>query len=225
MKVSVIIPVFNEQKYIEPCLKSLIAQKVKPYEIIIVDNNCTDKTIQLAQKYNVKIVIEKKQGQAHARNCGFNSAEGDILARCDADSVLPPNWIERITYNFKKYKIDALTGPTDFYDMPIPGYVPVFLAYLDIFNLIRNHHTLRGPNMAISKSIWEKVKNLVCVNDKKMHEDMDLAIHIYENEGIIRLDKKLLVGVSGRRAKKDPHSFFIEYPMRVVKMLQDHKTE
>lgn len=104
MKISVIIPVYNEEKYIVPCLKSLLKQEEKPDEIIVVDNNCTDKTIPLVRKYPVKIVKEKKQGIVFARNHGFNIATGDIIARIDADSTAPKNWVQTIKKNFSKEK-------------------------------------------------------------------------------------------------------------------------
>ena len=52
MKVSVVIPVYNEEKYIKNCLESLMKQEEKPDEIIVVDNNCTDETINIVKKYN-----------------------------------------------------------------------------------------------------------------------------------------------------------------------------
>lgn len=222
MKVSVIIPVYNEEKYIKNCLMSLSKQTKKAHEVIIIDNNCTDKTIQIAKKYNVKIIQEHKQGITPARNRGFEEATGDILARCDADSILPKNWIRRITDNFTRQKIDAITGPSDFYDLNIPGYSTLLIAYLEFFKTIKNHHTLRGPNMAITKSIWEKVKKNTCLDDKKIHEDMDLSIHIHKIKGSIHIDKKLIVMISGRRAKSNPISYFGEYPLRLIKTLQNH---
>lgn len=222
MKVSIIIPAYNEEGYIKNCLISLSKQSKKAHEIIIVDNNCTDKTIDIAKKYGVKIIHENKQGITPARNRGFDEATGEILARCDADSILPKDWIRRIIHNFERYKIDAVTGPTDFYDLNLPGYSTFLTAYLEFFRSIKNHHTLRGPNMAISKKMWKKVKKYACLDDKKIHEDMDLAIHIHKIKGAIRMDKRLLVTISGRRAKNNPLSFFGEYPLRLIKTLQNH---
>ena len=51
LTLSIVIPVFNEQRYIKACLDSIAAQTVKPDEVIVVDNNSTDKTVQIAKKY------------------------------------------------------------------------------------------------------------------------------------------------------------------------------
>jgi glycosyltransferase involved in cell wall biosynthesis len=222
MKISIIIPVYNEEKYIKKCLDSLLNQIEKPDEIIIVDNNCTDKTISIVKKYPVKIVAEKKQGIVFARNKGFNIATGDILARCDADSVLPHDWVKKIKENFTKNKINGLTGPIIFYDLPFKTSFYSIL-YMKIMRFLQNGETLLGPNMAITKKIWEKIKNKVCVNEKMIHEDIDISLHIKDVGGKIKYDYKLIAFISGRRIKKKPQSFFIEYPIRLIKNIYFHK--
>jgi len=125
MKVSVVIPVYNEEKYIERCLESLQNQQEKADEIIIVNNNSTDKTYDLAKKYPVTIIREPIQGITFARNRGFNTARGDIIARSDADTIIPSDWIKKIKANFQKNKIDALGGTCIFYDFPLQTtYLP-----------------------------------------------------------------------------------------------------
>ncbi|PIP74986.1 MAG: hypothetical protein CO028_04055 [Candidatus Levybacteria bacterium CG_4_9_14_0_2_um_filter_35_21] len=119
MTVSVVVLAHNEEKYIKKCLDGLINQEEKPDEIIIVDNNCTDKTIDICKEYSVRIVQEKTQGIIAARNTGFNAAKYDIISRCDADSVAPKDWIKKIKENFIKKPIVALGGPVRFYDLPI----------------------------------------------------------------------------------------------------------
>lgn len=222
MRVSVVIPAHNEEGYIEKCLVSLGNQKEKPDEIIVVDNNCIDKTISIAKKFAVKIVREKKQGIIFARNTGFNSAQHDIIARCDADSILPINWIKKIKRDFERRKIDALTGPMSFYDAPLENTAAV-KAYMTIVHRILRHYPLNGPNCAVTKKIWNKVRGSVCHDDILVHEDIDLSIHITEAGGKIHYDQLLVVGVSARRMKNNPVSFFVEYPSRLIKMVQDHK--
>ena len=196
-----------------------------PDEVIIIDNNCTDATLSLVKNYPfVRVVHEVQQGMIAARNAGFNAASYELIARCDADVRLPPNWISRIHRNFARYEIDALTGPITYYDAPIKTSI-VARAYLDMMKPIhRGGETLVGPNMIITKEIWEKVKNKVCLNDKMVHEDIDLAYHIQEVGGKIKRDNLLVVGTSSRRIRKDPYSFFSEYPQRFMKTLLYHDT-
>lgn len=226
MKISVIIPVYNEEKYIKKCLDSLKNQIIKPDEIIVVDNNCTDKTLKIVKKFSnklpIKIASEKKQGMIFARNKGFNIASGDILARCDADSILPSNWIKKIKENFAKENIDGLTGPVIFYDLPFKTKFYSIL-YMKVMKILQNGETLIGPNMAMTKKIWQKIKDEVCIDEKKVHEDIDLSLHIKKVEGKIKYDWQLIAFISGRRIKQKPQSFFIEYPIRLIKTIYFHK--
>lgn len=225
MKISLIIPVYNEEKYIASCLNSITKQKIKPDEVIVVNNNSTDNTLSIVSKFPfVRVVHEAKQGMIPARNAGFNAAQYEIIARCDADTRLPPNWIARIHRNFSLTGIDALTGLIQFYDAPGPIKTSLLArAALDVMKVIhRGKETLVGPNMIISKTIWNKVKDTVCLDDKLVHEDIDLAYHIQAVGGVIKRDNRLIVGASIRRAKKNPYSFFSEYPRRFIKTIMYH---
>ncbi len=223
MKISVIIPAYNEKKYIKNCLASLKNQQEAPDEIILIDNNCTDNTVSIAAEFNITIIKEPQQGMIAARNRGFNEAKCEILARIDADVIVPPDWIRKIKENFSASRIDALSGPVILYDLPLPAS---FYAkfYLFIMWIIQGgKKTILGPNMALTKKIWLKIKNDVCLNDKKVHEDIDLAIHINKAHGIIRIDNNLLIKTSGRRINNNPLSFFIEYPIRAIQTILSHK--
>jgi glycosyltransferase involved in cell wall biosynthesis len=224
MKVSVVIPAFNEEKYIENCLQGLMVQIEKPDEIIVVNNNSTDKTVEVVKKYPVTLINETQRGITPARNVGFNAAHYEIIARCDADSIPPPDWIKKIKEDFTNYKIDGLTGNFDYYDLPIRTNQHIFpnLYLKSMKVLLRGNETFVGFNMALKKEAWEKVKNEVCLDDKKVHEDTDLSIHLVKHGYKIMKDKTLIMKTSARRIKRRPHSFFLEYPTRMLKTLASH---
>lgn len=224
MKVSVVIPVYNEEKYVGKCLESLFGQSEKADEIIVVDNNCTDSTVPIVKKYPlVKVVKEAKQGMIPARNKGFDSAKGEIIVKCDADSLLPRDWIKNIKKDFADNpEAVALSMPVVMYDLP-GGYKskPIFYLYMLSPRLIIGVYPLAGPGYAIKKSSWKKVKNDICLNDKEVHEDIDLTFHVKKVGPIIH-DPKTVVMSSARRIKSDPLSFFGEYTMRFLKMVKTH---
>lgn len=222
MRVSVVIPIFNEEKYLEKCLESLENQEQKADEIIIVDNNCTDKSIDIAKKYKVRIIKENKQGMICARNTGFNSTSYEVIARCDADVILPPSWIRTIKNNFKDHSVQALTGGFNFYDLGF-NIQSLINIYLKIVKFLIGGEILLGPNMVIRKELWQELKDKVCLDDKKVHEDIDLSLHIIKKGIKIRRDQSLSVDVSARRIKHNPLSFFIEYPVRLVKTILMHR--
>lgn len=225
MKISVVIAAYNEEKHIKSCLDSLMKQTKKPYEIIVVDNNSKDKTSDVVKKYSqVKIIFEKKPGIIPSRNTGFKKAQGEIIARCDADTIVPPDWIEKIEKVFlKKDSIIAVSMPILTYDIPFIGNKLKFLFYLYMFipRLFIGHYPLLGPSMAIRKTTWDKIMSKLCTDPKAVHEDLDISFHI-RKLGKVYHDKTNLVLTSGRRIKYNPWSFFGEYTIRFFKMLRNH---
>lgn len=219
MKVSVVIPAYNEEKYIKKCLQSVLNQKTKADEVIVVDNNSTDKTAQIARNMGVKVIRERVQGMTPARNRGFNTAKYEIIARCDADVVVPRNWIAKIKKNFENKQIDGLSGPVAYYDSKLitKSPLPSKLLYKSLSVVTKGKKYLVGPNMVITRKIWKKVRNKVNLDDRKVHEDIDLTLNIYKVGGEIEFDPALIVKFSARRIIKNPKSFFLEYPVRVAK--------
>lgn len=224
MKTSVVIPVYNEEKRIKKCLESLMKQSEKPDEIIVVDNNCTDGTIKIVKEYKKIIIVkEKKQGILIARNTGFDQAKNDIIARCDADTILPHDWIKNIKQSFSKDKnIVAVSMPLFINDYGFNDkFAFIFYIYMFIPMVLIGHYPLIGPSMAVKKSAWEKIKKELCTDQNQVHEDLDISFHI-KKLGRIYHDKKNLVLTSGRRIVGNPLSFFGEYTFRFFKMYFSH---
>jgi len=102
MKVSVIIPAYNEEKTIGECLKYLTKQTYKNFEIIVVDDGSTDKTLKILQELKnknlkLKIVHGKHSGTGAARNLGAKKATGEILVFVDADMIFEKNFLKKLT--------------------------------------------------------------------------------------------------------------------------------
>ena len=95
MKLSVIVPAYNEARRIESCLRQLAASlqaNARPdfaHEIIVVDNNSTDATAELARRLEARVVFEPVNQIARARNAGAAAASGDWLLFVDADTLVP----------------------------------------------------------------------------------------------------------------------------------------
>jgi glycosyltransferase involved in cell wall biosynthesis len=210
LTLTIVIPVFNEQDHLAACLRAIAAQSMTPDEVIVVDNNSTDNTVQVARSFPfVKLMREPKQGVLFAKNRGFISAKSQIIGRIDADTVLPPRWVEKV----KRYMADdsytALTGPVSYYDMPLPenNYHLDHWMRASIYNWSPKSPFLFGSNMAIRKSAWNSLYKGLC-GDTYMHEDLDLAIHLYQSGAKILYSKELLAGASGRRYNDSPGRFY-----------------
>lgn len=207
LTLAIIIPVYNDERYLSNCLNSLAAQSVMPNEVIVVDNNCTDDSIKIAKSYSfVSVVKEKHQGVYYARTKGFNSAKSEILARIDSDSILKPDWVEKIKdfYSEKSNLNKALTGGGFFYNVRSPKINGWVLNQIMIrFNrLLIGHYILWGSNMAMLRSQWQAVKSSTCSNPM-IHEDIDLAIHLHEHGVKIAYRSDIRVGVLMRRVFSD----------------------
>lgn len=221
MKVSVVIPAYNEERRIGHCLKTVFSQTVPPFEVIVVDNNSTDDTVKIARDAGATVIVESKQGVTFARNTGFNRAKGDIIARTDADTIVPDDWIERINKHFESDpKLYAVSGPAVF---GISVFSPLLrLLVFEANKRIFGHYGLFGPNLAIKKTAWEQIKDDVCLDDDKVHEDTDLSIHIGQI-GKIGYDKHLKVRTSARRLRQSPSSLLVEYLIKWADMIAFHK--
>lgn len=181
LTLSLIIPVYNEERHITACLDAIARQTRMPDEVIVVDNNCNDKTVLLAKKYAfVRVVKEPLQGRAHARSAGFNAAKGDILGRIDADSLLDPLWTEHALAQFESdSELAGLTGLGTASFLPVMRWPKNSLFSRSYFWFVHaqfNTVTMWGANMAIRSSWWKKVKTSVCEDDSLVHEDQDLSL-------------------------------------------------
>lgn len=207
LTLSIIIPAYNEENHLADCLDSIAAQTVVPHKVIVVDNNSTDGTADIADRYPfVKIIQEKQQGIVYARDGGFNAANSDLIGRIDADTVLPPEWVERVMafYSLSGHELTCLTGGATFRNMPMPrfsGWLQRLLAFR-LSWLALGHHILWGSNMVIPAEVWKEVRGQVC-HLPHIHEDIDLAIHVHEAGAAIAYKPKLTVSTIMRRVLAD----------------------
>jgi glycosyltransferase involved in cell wall biosynthesis len=211
VSVSIVIPVYNEQDYIKQCLDSIKHQTVPPDEVIVVDNNCTDDTINIAKKFPfVSVIKEKKQGIHFGRTAGFNAAISDIILKLDADTRIKPTWVGVLKKEFLDTEISSITSHVYFYD----GYLKIFDKSLSkiyrgigdaVFNfftftlnrIIGGGKMLYGANYAVRRSVWAKVSSNVR-HDLQVWEDLDTALNIRRNDETIIVLKGRYAGVSSR---------------------------
>jgi glycosyltransferase involved in cell wall biosynthesis len=200
LTLSIIIPVYNEENHLQRCLEAIVAQTKPPDEVIVVDNNSTDRSVEIAKRFPfVKVVREKKQGRVFARNCGFDASQCDLIGRIDADTHLPSDWVAAVLDLATELSPhQAVTGPCEFRHLPRIGRWIHRVIYFWSSRLLFGHQTLFGSNMFLFRSQWQNVRGSVCLRND-IHEDMDLAVHIVQSGGSTLFDSRLRASISNRR--------------------------
>lgn len=215
--ISIVIPCYNEADTIGDCLAAISHQTDMPDEVIVVDNNCIDETIAVAKRYSfVRVIQETQQGRSFARNRGFNEASGDILARIDADTILPPHWVGILRNYYATHGVSMLHGIAGSATFDTPNQHVGFMMGKLIFNgfffpvsqaMLRSP-TLFGSNMAITHKAWQAIADKVCTDDNAIHEDIDLSVHLLEEGGTISKKRLPDVSVSSRSMIETPAKFW-----------------
>ena len=112
IKVSVIIPVYNVEKYLRRCLDSVINQTFRDLEIICVNDGSTDSSAEILEEYKSKderiiLLNQKNKGQGNARNSGLRIAKGEYIGFVDADDWICLDFFEKLYKVAKKYDADV----------------------------------------------------------------------------------------------------------------------
>lgn len=217
LTLSIVIPVYNEEDHLEACLNSIAAQTVLPDEVIVVDNNCTDLSMDIVRSYPfTRIVKELEPGIVHARNAGFEAVRTELIGRIDADTVLPIDWVEKAK-SFMTAQPDALlTGGCYLYDLGFPrfsGWVTENFSFR-VNKIILGEYIAWGSNLVLRKSMWDEVKDKVII-DNDIHEDIDLGLHLTRQGYRIVYDKNRLVGIDSRifseqRRTREQHFVYLK---------------
>jgi 1,2-diacylglycerol 3-alpha-glucosyltransferase len=211
-KISVVVPAYNEEDFIGATLKSLVNQTYKNFELIVVDNNSTDKTGEVAEKYGARVILEREKGVAHARNTGFSKANGKIIASTDADSIVPDTWIERIVSEFDKdASLVAFGGLGLLYSGPVTARAAaryLFPTIWSIDKILSGGWNLSGFNMAVVRAAFLKIGGFN--TSLQIGEDIDLAQRL-RKIGRVLVDANFVVFTSGRRYRNGLFSGVMTY--------------
>src|SRR5882724_2515884 len=111
--VSVVIPAHNSGSYIAPALDSILAQKYRPIEIIVVDDGSSDSTVQLVRGYaaEVRVIEQEQRGHPAARNAGIRAASGEFLGFLDHDDLWSADKLELQLSSFERnLELDLVFG-------------------------------------------------------------------------------------------------------------------
>lgn len=185
-KISIIVPIYNAEKFLQTCLDSIVSQTYKNLQIILVDDGSRDQSSKICDRYaeadsRILTIHQENHGAVYARNIGIENAEGEYIAFADADDWLESNMIERLYKSLMINDADVSmcgrredTGSTS-----ISVNHGFLVGYYDKNKMIEEIY----PNMIVNTSffqwgifpgLWDKLfkKELL----KRMHADVDIRI-------------------------------------------------
>lgn len=169
VKVSVIIPVYNVESYLEECLESVINQTLDDIEIICIDDGSTDNSPSILKKYQkkdscIKVISQSNHGQGYARKIGLNHALGDFVFFLDADDYILPNTFEKlyenainngsdlVIFKFARFK----DGEPINYSIPGFDFDNIF-KNVDFNNFTFDYHKVKRYVLTASFAPWTKL--------------------------------------------------------------------
>ncbi|GAA4283626.1 glycosyltransferase family A protein [Brevibacterium daeguense] len=198
---SVVVPVRDDADHLARFLDALALQTRAPDEIVVVDNDSSDRSADIARSRGARIVRETQVGIPFAAAAGYDAATGDIVIRADADTLPPRDWIAQLLERLDQDpRAVAVTGSGRFYGLPaLFGDVAsaVYMgSYLCAAGLALGHLPLFGTNLAFRRIWWNQVKDDVHL-DAGVHDDMDLAFRVRAHERVL-FAPSIRVGMSPR---------------------------
>lgn len=174
--ISIIIRAKNEEAWLKQCLTAIKYQNEQNFEVILVDNNSTDKTIEIAREFGCKIVQfpEKKFNYSKALNIGIKKCKGEFIV-CLSAHCIPtgPCWLTNLIKNFKRPDIAAVYGKQE----PLPesnnfDKRDLWMIFKDEKKIQQHSYFFDNANSAIRRKIWEQHPFNESINGK---EDWDFA--------------------------------------------------
>lgn len=207
LSLTVVVPAFDEEDTIAACLDHALAQRRPIDRIVVVDNNSTDRTLDIAREYasrhaNITVVTEPRQGVLFARTTGFDVVTTDLIGRIDADTRLRPEWSSvAVAYLEGHPDWGAVSGLNMLYDAPFQKRAErrTRRRYPEPKNL----DMLSGPNSIIRRVAWEAIRDEVS-GRTDIHEDFEAAILLNRHGFPVMHVNDMLTDISPRRFGQPP---------------------
>jgi glycosyltransferase involved in cell wall biosynthesis len=212
-RVSFVVPAYNEERLLPACLAAIQAEIDRSgcdAELIVVNNASTDDTARIAAATPGVIVVNQPiKGLVQARSAGFEAAAGELIANIDADTLVPPGWLDRVLAEFARSpRLVVLSGPYDYYDVPIHirtaarvFYAVGFMTYVFNKRVVGVGSMVQGGNFVLRRDVLAGIGGF---SDRFTFygEDTDIASRM-SKVGDVKFTYALMAKSSGRRLRGD----------------------
>jgi glycosyltransferase involved in cell wall biosynthesis len=212
-RISFVVPAYNEERLLPACLAAIQAEIDRSgcdAEILVVNNASTDDTGRIAAMTPGVIVVDQPvKGLVQARSAGFEAASGELIANIDADTLVPPGWLDRVLAEFARSpKLVVLSGPYDYYDVPVHiraaarvFYAVGFMTYVFNKRVLGVGSMVQGGNFVLLRDTLAGIGGF---SDRFTFygEDTDIASRM-SRVGDVKFTYALTAKSSGRRLQGD----------------------
>lgn len=232
-KFSIIIPVYNVEKYIVKCLDSVLNQTYKDFEVIVVNDGTTDKSIEMIKDYPIKLITQKNQGLSAARNKGASKATGEYLLFLDSDDYIEKDLLKNIDKSLSnnpdlvRFQIQEVFEDKNsiipYEEEPFENKNGV-----EAFELLTKYHFVENAwCYAIKRSYYEQEKfsfkkgtihedfglmPLMIMKAKKVNSISYIGYNYLQRQGSIMNEK------SYEKTKRKVHDFYNHYKFLLTKI-------
>lgn len=194
MKISVIVPVYNTEKYLHKCVDSILAQTFTDFELLLIDDGSTDNSGKLCDEYaakdnRVKVFHKKNGGVSRARNLGIDNAQGEYLSFIDSDDYIHPDIYAELVAIADKYNVDLVVSDIELNGKVLMNKTPslckldkeeIHNKVLPYFTQIDNTGAGAYTTMIIKRAVLDK-NNVRFYEDFAFQEDLMFVINVYAN--------------------------------------------
>lgn len=197
IKVSIIVPIYNVEKYLDRCLESILNQTLKEIEIVAINDGSTDKSLEILQKYinnfNIKLINKANGGLSSARNVGLENAKGEYIAFVDSDDFIHKEMYEEL-YTISQGSDVVFCGYNKFYSNKIEE--SDILKKLKLFEENRKYLGIEMYKHELV-TVWNKIyrrefleKNKFKFVEGIIHEDDEFSLKVFSKAESVKFIKK-----------------------------------
>jgi cellulose synthase/poly-beta-1,6-N-acetylglucosamine synthase-like glycosyltransferase len=214
MQLAFVIPAYNEEALIGKCVESVLAEVKRSgrtdVDVVVVNNNSTDRTAEIACAYaGVRVVDEREKGLVAARDGGFKATTAELVANIDADTIVPKGWLDVVFRAFERDpNLVCISGPYLYYDLSTWNrflvsffYALTFLIYVLNRHILRVGSVVQGGNFVFRRDAWIRAGGYNRAI-KFYGEDTDVAVRL-SKVGSVRWTFRLPMMTSGRRLAEE----------------------
>jgi GT2 family glycosyltransferase len=227
VRISIVIPTYNEEKYIGATLQSIARQPYHDIEVLLADSKSSDKTVVIAKKIypSIKVVVDEKGGVSPACNKAVKAAKAGIILFIDADTSITKNLLKAYEEAFDDDGVVAATGPIEPLEnttSSISAGFKIISVYLVKFFISIGKPSTISSNLAVSKQAFQKIGGFN--ESMKTYYDWDLSNRI-RKLGKVVFVPQAIAKTSVRRVKKwGMAKYFLYHAGNAVKYHLSHKS-